>query len=157
MGLLRSPFCLNLRKRQPVQWVVWWEVTAGPDGSHFCHSFGGMSGEKGRWGRTGASIMITLTATPRSTLLGLHQPQRLKHFSLLGEKLGQRLPISDGQFYLFKEEVYYSQFLKNIFWYLFCIPWVISTIISCLYHYYLLSPALLLIARQISKALPSFS
>lgn len=110
--------------------------TPGPNGTHSYCPAGALSGERGRLGREGATTVITLTATSRSTLSGLNQPQRLKHFSLLGEKLGQRLPISDGQFYLFKEEVYYSQFLKNMFWHLFCIPWVISTAISFLYRFY---------------------
>lgn len=58
-------------------------------------------GKKKGGERKGAIIVIAVRATSRSTFSGLNQPQRLKHFSLFGEKLGQCLPICGGQIFHF--------------------------------------------------------
>lgn len=56
-----------------------------------------MWGKKKGGERKGAIIVIAVRATSRSTFSRLNQPQRLKHFSLFGEKLCQCLPICGGQ------------------------------------------------------------
>lgn len=58
-------------------------------------------GEKKGGERKGAIIVIAVRATSRSTFSRLNQPQRLKHFSLFGEKVGQCLPIWGGQVFYF--------------------------------------------------------
>lgn len=72
-------------------------------------------GKKKGGERKGAMIVIAVRATSRSTFSGLNQPQRLKHFSLLGEKRGHIcLPICGGQVFYFvrKNSVTFNS-LKN--------------------------------------------
>lgn len=65
----------------------------------FCQ--GPRVGKKKGGERKGAIIVIAVRATSRSIFSGLNQPQRLKHFSLFGEKPGQCLPICGGQVFYF--------------------------------------------------------